>query len=383
MSKQNIKCCHITTVHPPFDVRIFHKECKTLAKAGYEVFLIAQHDKEETVDGVHIIPLPKARNRVYRILFLPIKALNIALRLEADVYHIHDPELIPLNVFLRLLGKKIIFDVHEYYSEIILAKNKFLSKLLFVKFILKFFLENIPIFLFNFLIFPTESLRKEYGSPSNSITLVNFPTIQEDNNVELNIEAKSFDVIFVGSVSSYRLKFMLEVAYQLSLMKDSFKWLFLGISPANIDWVLKNYDREFIEHHIVMVGRVPYEAVINYLKRSRIGFNYHPYEKRFLVAIPMKVFEYMMMGLPVVTTALLELTRYLNNYVHAILVDSQDPLEYSNAILKLLENPDEAFKIGNTGKDLIFSKLNWDYSETNKLILIYKRLLENKKWEKN
>ena len=59
-----IKVCHLSSVHPAFDDRIFHKETKTLAKAGYEVILIAQHDKEEVVDGVRIVPLPKIRSRV-------------------------------------------------------------------------------------------------------------------------------------------------------------------------------------------------------------------------------------------------------------------------------------------------------------------------------
>ncbi|MGB9858157.1 MAG: glycosyltransferase [Dictyoglomaceae bacterium] len=377
------KVCHITTVHSPFDVRIFHKECKTLAKSGYEVYLIAQHDKEEIVDSVHIIPLTKVRNRLKRMIYLPIEAFRKALKLKADIYHFHDPELIIAGIFLKLFGKKVIYDIHEYYSEIISAKNNFLGKVYFIKFIIKFLLEYAPKFIFDLLIFPTESLREEYGSLSKSITLVNFPTIQEFNNGKLGVEVKKFDVIFVGTVSPSRMSFMLEVAYQLSLKKNNFKWLFLGIPSATIDWVLKNYNREFLRDHIVMVDRVSYEDVLNYLKQSFIGFNYHTYEKRFLVAIPMKVFEYMMMGLPVVTTALPELGRYLKNNFHAILVYSQNPSDYSNAILNLLENPNEAFKIGNAGKDLIFSRLNWDYSEANKLIFAYNSLLEEgKKWVK-
>ena len=57
------KVCILTSVHPPFDTRIFHKEAKSLVKAGYDVMLIAQHDKEETVDEIRIVPLSKPKNR--------------------------------------------------------------------------------------------------------------------------------------------------------------------------------------------------------------------------------------------------------------------------------------------------------------------------------
>ena len=73
------KVCIITTVHPPFDTRIFHKEAKTLVQAGYEVVLIAQHERNEVVDGVKIIALPKPRNRFARILGLTWQAFCLAL----------------------------------------------------------------------------------------------------------------------------------------------------------------------------------------------------------------------------------------------------------------------------------------------------------------
>ena len=62
-----ITVCILTSVHHPFDTRIFHKEAKSLVKAGYDVSLIAQHDKEEIVDGIRIVPLPKPKNRIVRM----------------------------------------------------------------------------------------------------------------------------------------------------------------------------------------------------------------------------------------------------------------------------------------------------------------------------
>ena len=49
---------HLTTVHNPFDNRIFHRECKTLAAAGYEVALLAVHTDDESREGIAIRALP-------------------------------------------------------------------------------------------------------------------------------------------------------------------------------------------------------------------------------------------------------------------------------------------------------------------------------------
>ena len=100
------KVCILTSVHPPFDVRIFHKEAKSLVKAGYDVTLIAQHDKEEIVDGIKIINLQKPRNRIERMTKTVWSAYRKAVQLDADIYHFHDPELLPIGIMLKYVPVK-------------------------------------------------------------------------------------------------------------------------------------------------------------------------------------------------------------------------------------------------------------------------------------
>ena len=117
------KVCHISTVHPADDVRIFYKECRALAEAGYDVTLIAPHSKSTLIEDVKIVALPSSRNRISRMVVSTARAAMLALREGADVYHFHDPELLPVGVLLKLLGKRVVYDVHENVSESVLAKG--------------------------------------------------------------------------------------------------------------------------------------------------------------------------------------------------------------------------------------------------------------------
>src|SRR5215469_5500447 len=113
-SRSRPRVCFMTSVHMPFDVRIFHKECRSLARAGYPVTLIACHGKqEEVVDDVRIRGIFKAAGRLSRMTLTPWTIAREAMRQNAQIYHFHDPELIPVGLFLRVLGKKVIYDVHE------------------------------------------------------------------------------------------------------------------------------------------------------------------------------------------------------------------------------------------------------------------------------
>ena len=63
------RVCHVTSVHPADDVRIFYRECLSVAKC-YDVFLLAPNVEDCVRNGVHIVGVPLPGGRVRRLLAL-------------------------------------------------------------------------------------------------------------------------------------------------------------------------------------------------------------------------------------------------------------------------------------------------------------------------
>lgn len=131
-----IRVCHITTVHRPFDVRIFHRMCCSLSSNHYEVHLIARKPKISKLNGVFLHSIPDFQNRIYRMTVGVLLACSRAIMLRPQIVHLHDPELLPIAILLKHLGILVIYDMHELLSSQL--ETKFYLK----KFISKYFLRE-------------------------------------------------------------------------------------------------------------------------------------------------------------------------------------------------------------------------------------------------
>lgn len=379
LDKDRVKICILTSVHPPFDSRIFYKEAKTLTKAGYNVVLIAQHNKEETVDGVRIVPLPTPKNRFERMTKVVWRLFRLALKEKARIYHFHDLELIPAGLFLKILGKQVIYDIHEDFPEVTSTREwlpKFLRKPL--KIIIRY-IEKFAFIFFDGLVFTTEGHMKKSGNTDKKqVVLYNYPSINVISSVPLDSE-KKYDLVHLGTIHPWRMRFMLKVGEAVKKFKPSFSWIFIGIDKSTIEWAEENMPSALKENY-VFIQRKAYVEALALTSKAKIGFNYHPPGSRFEVLIPVKVFEYMALGLPIVSANMDELSKLLSSYNGKIgfLISENTPESFAEKIEILLSSEDKARSIGKFNQELIQSCFNWS-GEANKLIKFYDEVLNDRK----
>ena len=372
------KVCILTTVHPPFDTRIFHKEAKTLVGAGYDVTLIAQHDKNEVVDGVKIIALTKPRNRFTRIFGLTWRVFRLALRQRADIYHFHDPELLLVGVLLKAFTKgKVVYDVHEDYSKHILVKRWIYP---FLRRASSYLMNKVEMFsakYFDAIITPTGPLTSRFREAKRALTIYNFPPLElfKSSGITARVESQS-DIIHVGTLTRSRLSFFLSVGFELKKIGHDFKWVILGIPPDMITWAENRIRCHYpnMKHKFILLKKVPHTEVVKYLTRSRIGVFHHAAIDLIMVALPVKLFEYMACGLPVVSSDLPLIRKFVGDKNCASLVTPDNVEEFAYSIDFLLNNPEKAKQMGSIGKKLVQREYNWAH-EAKKLLTLYKGLL--------
>jgi len=370
-----VKVCILTTVHQVFDVRIFYKQAKTLVQAGYKVTLIAQHDKDEIVDGVRIVALPKPKNRFIRIFVLIWRVFYLALSQKADVYHFHDPELIIVGIILRILGKKVIYDIHEDISKQILSKYWIPN---FLKKFISFYVKKIEIFSvskFSKIICATPFISDNFKF-SNKINIVQNYPITKVNKLS-NIKPYNLrdnQIVYIGDITKIRGIYDILKSIEISneFKKKNYKLVLVGrFSPESI---LDDLKKMTLWERVNYLGWKSPEDVNTVLNNGKIGMLiFHPVPNH-IESQPNKLYEYMLAGLPVVASNFPYWESIIKKYQCGILVNPLLPEDIASGIDWLIKNPDEAEKMGIRGRKAILKEYNWE-NESKKLLNIYKELL--------
>ncbi len=363
------KICILTTVHNAFDQRIFYKQAKTLVNAFYDVTLVAQHDRNEIVDGVNIIALPKPKNRLQRMFGLTLKVLHLSLKQDADAYHFHDPELIPIALALKLMGKNVIYDVHEDTPKQILNKNWIANKNI-RKIVSTFFniFEQFSSKFFIRIVAATPDIEKKFFKSKTTI-LRNMPILKLiDNAKPINCRKDKPVMIYVGRLE--RIRGIKEIIQTMELVKAKAELWLLG------KWESKDFNKECASlkgwKYTKYLGLRKPDDVYAFLKNADVGICLlYPLE-RYMTSLPTKAFEYISCSLPIVMS---NFPNWKKIFVTcALFANPYDAENIASKILYLLNNPNKAKELGNRGRQLTEEKYSWE-AEQIKLLDIYEDVL--------
>lgn len=369
----NTRIVHLTSVHPPYDTRIYHKECCSLADFGNSVTLICCADNDKVINSIKIRAIKKPQSRKERMLLSVWRICRVALKENAVVYHFHDPELIPVGMLLKLRGKRVIYDVHEDLPKQILSKEWIPRPLRRLVAGAARVAEAVASRAFDGIVAATPAIARRFP-PSKTVVVQNFPILNElITPASMPYQKRPAKIVYVGGITAIRG--IREMVQAMSLLPESLSNTRLVLagefSPPSLEAevrCLPGWDRvEFL----VWQDRA---SVARLLGEARIGLVlFHPVPNH-VEAQPNKLFEYMSTGLPVIASDFPLWREIVDGIGCGLLVNPLDPRAIAGAIQYLLTHPDEAEEMGRRGQEAVYKKYNWDV-EKEKLLSLYRRLI--------
>ena len=369
------RIAHLTSAHPWNDVRIFVKECRSLAH-GFEVFLIAPGDfHEKEVDGVKVRAFPRATTRLRRFLLVPWRVLVMARQVRAQIYHFHDPDLLPVGVILRMLGAKVVYDIHEDIPKQVLHKYwipKPARKLIAGAYGA---MEKVAVRIFSHSFTVTQPIVERFASPKVSL-VTNYPVPEELTLADAQpYLQRPPNILYVGGISEPRG--IRELVAALDLLPTE--------NPARLLLAGRVFPEIFLDQlrplpgwkRVEFLGFQSRPDVARCLGRARVGMVTLRSTPNHLHSIPVKMFEYLAAGLPIIASDFPFWRSLLDKHNCALFVDPSKPAEISKAIQWILDHPDDARQMGERGIAAVRTEFNWE-TQVPHLVATYERLAQKK-----
>lgn len=374
-----MKVSILTSVHPCFDVRIFEKQARSLSQAGYEVTLVGIADFEErTVDGIRVLGLPQPSSRALRPLNW-WRILRIALRERADLYHFHDPELLPVGGLIgKLTGRPIVYDVHENYPEDILTKEWVPSALRGVLSLLFRVFEDNAVRFVDGVVVVNEHLAERFKGKSRVATVFNYSRLDSATNAEHSREGAEHQpvryFVYAGRISDDRG--LHECARALGRLEENDVEL---LCAGRIGHVGEEAFRELLEgqrsqSRFKYLGLLPYEAIPPLLQDALAGLLCFRPTPNNVLGTPNKLFEYMSAAIPVIASDFPFIRQVVLEADCGILVQAEDVEDIASAMERILQDPEDAARMGGNGLQAVKERYNWQREE-KKLLSLYATLL--------
>lgn len=347
---------HVTTVHPPFDGRIFGMEAKSLAAAGFDVTLattLARSTAAER-DGVRLVPLGGIHdaNRRSERLARNLRALG-CMRRDYDIVHVHDPELlVAAGVAQRFFGRAIVYDVHEFYAEKFgggdVTASWIPGPLLGTVRRAYDFAERFVLPRAAGVVVVHEAMVERYRRllPGDRVAVVqNFPNFSEEDVAAARRSEAPLNgpyIVHTGGASRDRV-FDVIVAAAEKLRALGYRAPIVNLGPIQLENYPVAERRSLLARAeaagVQLPGNVSQAEALRWLAHARAGYLPLWDSENNRRGQPRKLFEYLLMGLPVVASAVGNIAKIVERHEVGLVVPVTDAAAHADALALLLRDP--------------------------------------------
>lgn len=363
------KVCHMTSAHKRYDVRIFEKECSSLAKNGYDVSLIVNDDiDDEIINNVKIVSTKfKPKNRFERFIKSKKNILSKALEIDAEIYHLHDPDLIQVGNKLKKLDKKVIFDSHEDVPAQIMDKQwiPVLIRGVISDLYKRFEIRSVR--KYDAIISVTPHIVKRFSEINQNTKMVtNYPIIDMER-IESRMPTNA--ICFAGGISE---QWCHDKVIKAIENIEGIEYILAGEGISKYMELLKSLPGW---NKVKYMGKVSHENVKDIYSKSIVGIalNYSNQAKNEGTLGNTKLFEFMEAGLPVICTDYRLWKEIIDEYKCGICVDPNNIVEITNAIKYILFNKEKSYEMGKYGRKAVEEKYNWN-TQADILLEMYENI---------
>lgn len=346
------------------------KEAQALVDAGWNVSVVLPHARNENRHGVRLLGVRPPSSRFVRATYTAVKVALKGLKERADVYHFHDPELIPVGLLLRALGKKVIYDVHETYSYSIAHREAIPHALRKPLSWLVSSLERVAARCFSGIVAATPAIEQQFTSIGTPRVVVqNFPRLNGRVPVPAS-DTLAPHALYMGAMSDARgVLTMIEAVSRLPASLNA-RLTLAGSIDAELLARMKSVPGF---NRVTITGLLSRQQLTTVINNATVGLVlFHPLPNH-VESFPTKMFEYMEAGLPVLASDFPLWRSIVLANKCGIVVNPLDVSEIATSLQYLMSNQVEARKMGERGRALVQGQYNW-LSESEKLVSFYNRV---------
>ncbi len=335
-----------------------------LKRAGHDVHVVAAGESS-TQYGVHVVGLPSPRDRSRRMLLTSSQLFLQAARMDVDAYHVHEPEFLPWALLLRARrSKPVVYDSHEYYREALLGRRWLPSAMRAPVANITGWLEPRMASHLDAVVTADEGQQGAFWSAgAKRVILVrNLPPRDLFDAADPPLTGLPRRLFHIGSLSDVR-GWSQVTAVADSLATRGVEVVIVGMRPSGaVPW------------HARFTGHLSLPEIVRITRGGGIGLSALLLTPQNLLGVPMKVFEYMALGLPLVASDIPPHRYMVAKYAIGRLYPPADHRACLAEVLWLLSHTDAALDMSRRGRKAYLEGLNFDL-EGSKLNTLYEEIL--------